>query len=144
MIDSTKLTRWYDFQAPFYRLWRNRYDGPLVKQVLAFLDRGASEDLLDAGCGTGLFSIGIALHGEPRRIEGIDASEGMLAVARREASARGLDRLRYRQGDVGRLPFIGRARRTATVSSCAAVLRWSARPDLAGDHGPRSRSEWAC
>ena len=105
MIDSKKLTRWYDFQAPFYRLWRNRYDGPLVKQVLAFLGRGASEDLLDAGCGTGLFSIGIALHGEPRRIEGIDASEGMLAVARREANARGLDRLRYRQGDVGRLPF---------------------------------------
>jgi len=105
MIDSRKLTRWYDFQAPFYRLWRNRYDGPLVKQVRTFLDRGASDELLDAGCGTGLFSIGIARDGKVRRIEGLDASAGMLAVAGREAGRLGLESLRFRQGDVCALPF---------------------------------------
>ena len=60
MIDHDKLRNWYDFQAPFYRLWRNDYDSPLLDRVETILE-GLGDDLtvLDAGCGTGLVSIGL-------------------------------------------------------------------------------------
>ena len=100
MIDSSKLTNWYDFQAPFYRLWRNNYGHFLVRHVASVLREGGARRVLDAGCGTGLFTIGLAkLHAE-WRIEGIDASAGMLAVARRQARRIGVDNIAFYQGDV--------------------------------------------
>ena len=39
MIDTRKLVRWYDFQAPVYRLWRNRYDSPLVLHLVSIIER---------------------------------------------------------------------------------------------------------
>lgn len=108
MIDSDKLIRWYDFQARFYRLWRNRYDSPLVDRVAALTaNRGGQEPaaVLDAGCGTGLFTIGLARADAGWRVEGLDASSGMLAVAVEQAAKHGLQRARFRQGDVTALPY---------------------------------------
>ena len=44
-IDTGKLTRWYDFQAPFYRVWRNRYDAPLVARTVAIVRDGGDRGL---------------------------------------------------------------------------------------------------
>ena len=39
-VDTDKLVRWYDFQAPLYAIWRNRYDTELVRHVTQiFQDR---------------------------------------------------------------------------------------------------------
>src|SRR6185295_14595107 len=104
MIDAQKLSNWYDFQAPLYRLWRDDYDGPLVRRVRALLSdhRPAAKPLrvLDAGCGTGMFALGLGKADAEIEIEGLDASEGMLAVARRQAQQLGLRNVRFARADV--------------------------------------------
>ena len=64
MIDAKKLSNWYDFQAPLYRLWRDDYDGPLVQVVRELLGpvlpAAKPLKLLDASCGTGMFALGLA------------------------------------------------------------------------------------
>lgn len=105
-IDSRKLIRWYDFQAPFYSLWRDDYDGPLVREVLSLLrSEPGIERVLDAGCGTGMFCIGLALAEPGWRFDAVDASAGMLAGARRNAAGKGAGRIELRQGDVTELDF---------------------------------------
>ena len=104
MIDSAKLTRWYDFQARFYGRWR-RFDGGLVDRVLALLPGDEGLRLLDAGCGTGLFVVGLARSRPAWRLDGIDASAGMLGVARAHADGAGLGNVTLRQGDVTALPY---------------------------------------
>ena len=106
MIDSGKLTDWYDLQAPFYRFWRGGPDQPLVRRVVALLGAsGAARRVLDAGCGTGLFALGLAAADPGRTVEGLDASRGMLDVARREAARSGRANVTFRQGDVIALPY---------------------------------------
>ena len=90
MIDSAKLSRWYDFQAPFYRLWRDDYDGRLVCAVEELC--GPAKEglrLLDAGSGTGCFSIGVGSRRPGWTIEALDASPGMLRVGRAQAARGG-------------------------------------------------------
>jgi ubiquinone/menaquinone biosynthesis C-methylase UbiE len=105
-IDRDKITRWYDLQAPFYRLWRDSYKGPLVREVHAILcSHGKDLSILDAGCGTGMFSIGLALAEPGWRLTAVDASRGMLAVARRQAARRRLQNISWRLCDITSLPF---------------------------------------
>ena len=103
-IDSRKLTRWYDFMAPFYGAWRDDYRDPMLQHVRGILlERPRPGRLLDAGCGTGLYAIGLS---DARwHIDAVDASEGMLRVARRKAAARGATGVAFGRGDVARLPF---------------------------------------
>jgi len=104
-IDQRKLSNWYNFQARFYHLWRDDYDNPLIERVAAGLapaERPAT--VLDAGCGTGLFTIGLARLRKHWNVEGIDAAAGMLAVAARQARRFGLENAVFRQGDVTALP----------------------------------------
>jgi ubiquinone/menaquinone biosynthesis C-methylase UbiE len=105
-IDTGKLTRWYDFQAPFYRLWRNRYDAPLVTRTISIIrDGGNAGCILDAGCGTGLFSVAVADAFPASRVVGIDMSTGMLEVARTQARDRSQTNVRFSRADVAALPF---------------------------------------
>jgi ubiquinone/menaquinone biosynthesis C-methylase UbiE len=106
MIDTAKLVKWYDMQAPLYRLWRDNYDGSLVRGVEALLRGGSPvRSILDAGCGTGMFCIGLARRCDTWRVVGIDASPGMIRVARRQAAKRRLRNLSLSEGDVNALPY---------------------------------------
>jgi ubiquinone/menaquinone biosynthesis C-methylase UbiE len=104
LIDPDRLTNWYDFQAPFYHLWRDRYDSMLVHRAARALD-GAPQRVLDAGCGTGLFAIGLARLCRQHIFTGLDRSAGMLAVGRRQARRFGLDNVSFQLGTVEKLPF---------------------------------------
>jgi ubiquinone/menaquinone biosynthesis C-methylase UbiE len=104
MIDHHKLTNWYDFQAPFYRLWRNNYEHFLVRHVGVALRESGARRVLDAGCGTGLFTIGLAKLHPGWWVDGIDASTGMLAVARQQARRIGVGNIAFYQGDVTSIP----------------------------------------
>ena len=88
----------YDAKEPeevagFYNLWAESYDAdmaaagyrhPAICMALLtrYLPRGA-EPLLDAGAGTGLVGEWLGIMGYPR-VEALDLSEGMLAVARKK------------------------------------------------------------
>lgn len=60
--------------------------------------------VLDAGCGTGSYSVEIARF--VGRVDAVDLSEGMLAGARSKAERSGIhDRLSFRCASIDRLPF---------------------------------------
>jgi len=64
--------------------------------------RGGS--VLDAGCGTGIFSIVFARNGAGR-VTGIDISPGSLATAKSLKARFGVDNVEFRRQDMLRLPF---------------------------------------
>jgi SAM-dependent methyltransferase len=61
--------------------------------------------VLDVGCGPGSITRGLAERVAPGRVVGLDLSRETLQVARRDAAARGLTNLAYREGSVYELPF---------------------------------------
>lgn len=104
-ISSSKLTNWYDFQAPFYHFWRDDYDQAVISHLLANLAPDSPPmNVLDAGCGTGLFTIPVARNRPTWKITGIDLSIGMLEVARRQSVKLLLENARFVQGNVTALP----------------------------------------
>ena len=106
MIDSERLNRWYNFQAPFYHAWRDKYDSPLVSTVSDLLQADNTPiKVLDVGCGSGLFSIGVGLRYPEWIVTGIDPSQGLLRIGRREAVKRSLSHLAFFAGSAHKLPF---------------------------------------
>jgi ubiquinone/menaquinone biosynthesis C-methylase UbiE len=105
MIDNDKLTRWYDLQARFYSAWRDNPSGAHVAALLGLLDAETNLAVLDVGCGTGLFSIALAEASPRWQVTGLDASKGMLAVARANADKRNVERLKLERGNAYTLPF---------------------------------------
>jgi SAM-dependent methyltransferase len=63
------------------------------------------EQVLDLGCGAGQSSRDAARAGAPGDVLGIDVSAPLLARAREQAAAEGLDNLAFVQGDVQVHPF---------------------------------------
>ncbi|GAB3491259.1 class I SAM-dependent methyltransferase [Amycolatopsis cihanbeyliensis] len=78
------------------RLWR-----PLGEITTAVARPAPGERVLDACCGAGASAIPAALAVGPGGVvHGIDVAEGLLEHGRREATALGLDRLRFVNADV--------------------------------------------
>jgi ubiquinone/menaquinone biosynthesis C-methylase UbiE len=61
--------------------------------------------LLDVGCGPGSITRGLAERLAPGQVIGLDPSREAIEGARRDAAARGLENLDYKQGSVYELPF---------------------------------------
>ena len=111
-METRKIERLFDSIAGDYdrlnhllslgtdRTWRRR-------SLKAFITPGKAQEILDAACGTGDFSIDIASASAPETIvTGLDLSEGMLAVMREKVARKGLDgRIRILQGNCESLPF---------------------------------------
>lgn len=78
---------------------------PMGDEIIAGLDPGPDAHILDVATGTGepgLTIASIATHGS---VTGFDIAEGMINVARENATARGLINYRAVVGDVSELPF---------------------------------------
>jgi len=73
------------------------------------IDRPESLKVLDAACGTGLFTIGLARLGRQHSFRGLDLSEGMLQVAEGQRKKLGLSNVSFQKGNVEALPFAGGA-----------------------------------
>ncbi len=56
--------------------------------------------ILDAGCGTGLSTLGLATLNPSAKVVGVDFSPRSLAVARERAEAAGLDKVEFREHDL--------------------------------------------
>jgi ubiquinone/menaquinone biosynthesis C-methylase UbiE len=74
--------------AEHFDSWSVTKDQRMLQGLADFCELSAEDDLLDVACGTGA----LALHGARlvRSVTGVDISEGMIAVARRNAAERGL------------------------------------------------------
>ena len=115
-IDTEKLTAWYNFQAPFFHFWRDQYEDPLISRIAELIDGEASENILDAGCGSGLYSIGLGLLKSNWQITGIDYSKSLLQIAQKQATKKGLPTVTFTNANVMLLPF-----RTAHYSTIIAA-----------------------
>jgi ubiquinone/menaquinone biosynthesis C-methylase UbiE len=71
--------------------------------LLPLLEPGMA--LLDVGCGPGTITADLAQRVAPGHVTAIDASDDVLAQARRRAEDRGLDTVDFRVGDVHALEF---------------------------------------
>jgi ubiquinone/menaquinone biosynthesis C-methylase UbiE len=92
--------------------WPERYEqwfmtpiGKLVREsevelVMDFLQPAAGEIILDAGCGTGIFTTDFLAAGA--KVVGLDISQPMLEAANRKTAVYDFSAIR---GDMGRLPF---------------------------------------
>jgi len=95
-----------------YRQWLRQQHGPAHARrtaernaafLLPFLKPGMT--LLDAGCGPGSITIGLAGHVAPAEVTGIDLSAESIGLARDLAAERGVTNVRFDVADVYALPF---------------------------------------
>lgn len=101
-MDRERVGQFYDIvwteYIPEYeeseRHWRLFYSGEEVKE----------KEILDAGCGTGIFSIIFASNGAAK-VVGIDISPGSLGTARSLKDKFNLENVEFRKEDMLDLPF---------------------------------------
>lgn len=92
--------------AEFWDKRAQQYEDAVKKHNVPYektIDRttallGASDRVLDFGCGTGEFSVDLAP--QVREVHGIDTSAKMIDLARKKARDRKLDNCRFDQADV--------------------------------------------
>jgi len=100
MFDN--ISHRYDFLNHFLslgvdKLWR--------RKAISYLSAQKPEYILDVATGTGDFAIQ-ALSLKPKKIWGIDISEGMLDVGRKKIKQKGLDNvIELKAGDSENIPF---------------------------------------
>jgi ubiquinone/menaquinone biosynthesis C-methylase UbiE len=103
---SNALAALYDSIATEYERVRVPRLRPFVKRLLQLYDTRPGSWVLDAGCGTGLAAVLVAVRaGHGGKVIGIDASEGMLEIARTKARGFGFDQCEFRAGDLRALDF---------------------------------------
>lgn len=91
----------YDAAAQEYERTRVPRFRPFVKKLLQRYDTRPRSWVLDAGCGTGLAATMVAPRvGHAGKVIGIDASAGMLELARNKARGYGFDQCEFRLGDI--------------------------------------------
>jgi ubiquinone/menaquinone biosynthesis C-methylase UbiE len=101
----------YDRIAEGYATWWSPVHRGSTLRLLDEADgdvAAGARRILDVGCGTGAMAVAAAERWPSAIVDGVDASEGMLAIARRELDGHPAslgDRVRYTQGYADRLPF---------------------------------------
>lgn len=97
-----------DALIPVYNRLFEVLAGPMHERfrrnVIALAGLKSGESLLDAGCGTGITALRIAAQHADCTVYGIDISPKMIAAARSDAEAQGLN-VDLRVGSVTRLPY---------------------------------------
>jgi SAM-dependent methyltransferase len=83
-----------------YEPYIGRWSRLVARQFLEWLAVPPGARWLDVGCGTGALTETILRHADPGSVDGIDPSEGFLAVAREQVRD---PRVRFRVGDTRRL-----------------------------------------
>lgn len=99
----------FDKKAPEYDAWYQTQKGALVDTLetecaFSLFQPTAGMRVLDAGCGTGNFSLKMAALGAT--VEGVDLSAPMIGYAKEKAQASSYaDQLHFQVGDLYDLPF---------------------------------------
>jgi SAM-dependent methyltransferase len=124
------------------------------QRIIELAGLRGDEDILDAGCGTGLTMLRIAKQHPGCKVYGLDLSPKMIEVARNDAVERGLD-VDLRVGSITGLPYpdeffdvvltnimfhhLDLAEKRQAVAEIARVLRPAGRY-VSAEFGPRARN----
>ena len=104
--DKRHMAKAYDLQAPGYDSAVGRGIKGLMRQLLGGLDVGEAPVALDVACGTGISTFALIEKARGKgEFHGMDISEGMLEVARRNAEVNGLTNVRFAKGDAENLDY---------------------------------------
>jgi ubiquinone/menaquinone biosynthesis C-methylase UbiE len=109
----------------FYDEHARRFMGPVYRRLAARARRigGAGERVLDIGTGSGRLAIELARSCPDWRITGVDVSEDMLELTRRNIDRSGLPgRIELRQASAAALPFADGS--FSLVTSNASLHLW--------------------
>ena len=120
MSPSTEKSIWASGGA--YEPYVGRWSRLVAREFVDWLAIPPAALWLDVGCGTGALTETILRRANPTQVDGVDPSEGYLALAREQVRD---PRVRFKTGDARRLP-VDSARYDAVVS--ALVLNFI--PDL--------------
>jgi len=99
-------------RSRFERMYANLFGAPAnglrirLRRVLPATD-GACRAILDAGCGSGVFSFELAKRHPQAQVTGVELEPDLVARANRIAERAGLANCRFQQGDVTKLDFRG-------------------------------------
>jgi ubiquinone/menaquinone biosynthesis C-methylase UbiE len=93
----------FDAGAEHFDSWSVTSDGRMLRGLAEFCGVTQEDELLDVACGTGAFALHAAALA--RSVTGVDISAGMIAVARKNASDRGLGNARFVRQNVEGLGF---------------------------------------
>ncbi len=117
-----EATTAYDEVAPVYdsfvKVWDDHIAAPAMayynELIARYVKPGAL--VLDAGAGTGERTLAILAHSQPGKVIALDASSGMLEVARSKIHD---SRVEFKQGELMHLPFEDN---TFDLVSCSWVV----------------------
>jgi SAM-dependent methyltransferase len=99
---TEKITvRWAS--GDLYEPYVGRWSRLVAREFLAWLDAPAGLEWLDVGCGTGALTEAVAKRCAPKRLVGIDPSEGFLDFARQRLGAAGAE---VRKAGAEDIPFL--------------------------------------
>ena len=96
---SERKDEWASGDA--YEPYVGRWSRLVAREFLSWLDAARNREWLDVGCGTGALSEVILQTTSPRRVTGVDPSEGFVAFARHKVTDH---RARFQVGDAQALP----------------------------------------
>ncbi len=101
----------YDAVTASFDKFTRRFSTPLAQRMVALAEIAPGHAVLDLGTGTGVAALSAAATvGAAGSVVGLDLSDGMLAVARANAIAMGLDgRVRFVKGDAEQPDFPDRS-----------------------------------
>jgi SAM-dependent methyltransferase len=137
----------------FTRLGGRKHEA-FRQRIIELAELRGNEDVLDAGCGTGLTTLRIAEQRRECKVHGIDLSPKMIEVARNDAEERGLI-VDLRVGSITDLPYsnaafdvvltnimfhhLDLAEKRQAVAEIARVLRPGGRY-VSAEFGPRAHN----
>jgi SAM-dependent methyltransferase len=110
-VDPTNLEQaraWDGDEGAYWARHANLFETALRRYQPTFLDAaaiGATDTVLDIGCGTGATTRDAARRATDGTALGVDLSADMIAVARERAAAEGLGNARFEQADAQIHPF---------------------------------------
>lgn len=92
----------FDLQAQKFGDWSVTKNEEYAQAYFEFIGFKKDDELLDVACGTGDFAIFCAK--KIKRVHGIDISQGMIDLARKQACAKGLTNISFECQDVESIP----------------------------------------
>jgi ubiquinone/menaquinone biosynthesis C-methylase UbiE len=96
-----KIRRQFSRQAKAYAEMQQTRDEKPLRGLVALAGVSASDRVLDVACGPGFLTLAFAE--KCRGVVGVDATEELLGLARREAARRRIENATFVQGDATRL-----------------------------------------